>query len=336
MPIFHIGGSAGRARPRSWRQGDRQERPHQGAGFHRRIPGNQQSCSLCRPRRTPWRPAACVHGKLNFRAEVHATAPCLLPPHSSRKCIEVFVGGSAQVYGMTETHRQHCRAAAGNHVEGAGADALGQGAAVLSLILILMQEIAAGRSRRDRTRPGRTWRATRNLPEATARTLGRDGWLRTETPANMEKTAILISTTTSIHDHLGGENIDPAEVEANGHDPYDRLSRRCRRADQHPGRSGQKAIVATKPGKKVIGLDIINFTRERIAASRRRRRSISSRPARARSSGRSCAAICAIRIGWQVTGRWSSRRQKRCGVAASTSIVSTIVIASSSQVSRCQ
>ena len=65
------------------------------------------------------------------------------------------------------------------------------------------------------TRSGSNMVGYWNLPEATARTLGSDGWLRTGDAGYMDEDGYLY-----IHDRIkdmiisGGENIYPAEVES--------------------------------------------------------------------------------------------------------------------------
>jgi acyl-CoA synthetase (AMP-forming)/AMP-acid ligase II len=112
-----------------------------------------------------------------------------------------------------------------------------------------------------------------------------------------------------IHDRIkdmiisGGENIYPAEVESAICDHPDVAEAAVIGIPDDKWGEAVKAIVVMKPGKKATATDIINFTRERIAASRRRSRWISSRRCRAIRPARSCGGICAIPIGRARIGR---------------------------------
>ena len=105
-----------------------------------------------------------------------------------------------------------------------------------------------------------------NLPEATAKTLGSDGWLRTGDAGYMDEDGYLY-----IHDRIkdmiisGGENIYPAEVESAICDHPDVAEAAVIGIPDDKWGEAVKAIVVMKPGKQATATDIINFTRERIA-----------------------------------------------------------------------
>ena len=116
------------------------------------------------------------------------------------------------------------------------------------------------------TRSGSNMAGYWNLPEATARTLGSDGWLRTGDAGYMDEDGYLY-----IHDRIkdmiisGGENIYPAEVESAICDHPDVAEAAVIGIPDDKWGEAVKAIVVMKPGKQATATDIINFTRERIA-----------------------------------------------------------------------
>ena len=116
------------------------------------------------------------------------------------------------------------------------------------------------------TRSGSNMAGYWNLPEATAKTLGSDGWLRTGDAGYMDEDGYLY-----IHDRIkdmiisGGENIYPAEVESAICDHPDVAEAAVIGIPDDKWGEAVKAIVVMKPGKQATATDIINFTRERIA-----------------------------------------------------------------------
>jgi acyl-CoA synthetase (AMP-forming)/AMP-acid ligase II len=117
------------------------------------------------------------------------------------------------------------------------------------------------------TRSGSNMVGYWNLPEATARTVGRDGWLRTGDAGYMDKDGYLY-----IHDRIkdmiisGGENIYPAEVESAACDHPDVAEAAVIGVPDDTWGETVKAVVVLKPGKQATAADIINFIRSRIAA----------------------------------------------------------------------
>ena len=116
------------------------------------------------------------------------------------------------------------------------------------------------------TRSGSNMAGYWNLPEATARTLDSDGWLRTGDAGYMDEDGYLY-----IHDRIkdmiisGGENIYPAEVESAICDHPDVAEVAVVGVPDDKWGEAVKAVVVMKPGKTATASDIINFTRERIA-----------------------------------------------------------------------
>jgi fatty-acyl-CoA synthase len=105
-----------------------------------------------------------------------------------------------------------------------------------------------------------------NLPEATAKTLQSDGWLRTGDAGYLDKDGFLY-----IHDRIkdmiisGGENIYPAEVESAICDHPDVAEVAVVGVPDDTWGEAVKAVVVLKPGKELSVTDLMRFTRERIA-----------------------------------------------------------------------
>src|SRR6267378_3283740 len=156
-----------------------------------------------------------------------------IPAALLKECIEVFGCGFVQMYGMTETTGTIVALAPEDHVEGL-----------------------------QRMRSAGYW----NLPEATAKTLDSEGWLRTGDAGYMDSDGYLY-----IHDRIkdmiisGGENIYPAEVESAICDHPDVAEVAVVGVPDDKWGEAVKAIVVMKPGKQTTATDIINFIRERIA-----------------------------------------------------------------------
>ena len=154
------------------------------------------------------------------------------------------------------------------------------------------------------TRSGSNMAGYWNLPEATARTIGSDGWLRTGDAGYMDEDGYLF-----IHDRVkdmiisGGENIYPAEVENAicGHPDVAEVAV-IGIPDEKWGEA-VKAIVVLKPGKQATATDIINFARERIAGFKAPK-SVDFIEALPRNpSGKILRRNCASRIGRGRSGR---------------------------------
>ncbi|MBO9559660.1 MAG: fatty acid--CoA ligase [Caulobacter sp.] len=199
---------------------------------------------------------------------LYGAAP--IPLDLLRECIEVFGCGFVQQYGMTETTgtvvylppEDHDPAgnvrmrSAGLPMPGAelkiiGADGEALGPNEVGEVAVRSPANMAG-----------YWK----LPEATASTIGADGWLRTGDAGYLDEDGYLF-----IHDRVkdmiisGGENIYPAEVESAvyGH-PHVAEVAVIGVPDDTWGEA-VKAVVALKPGAPEDPADIIAFARTRIA-----------------------------------------------------------------------
>jgi acyl-CoA synthetase (AMP-forming)/AMP-acid ligase II len=192
-----------------------------------------------------------------------------IPAALLKECIEVFKCGFVQMYGMTETTGTIVALPPEDHVE--GLDRMrSAGKALPGVELAILdadgKRLPPGEVGEIATRSGSNMVGYWNLPEATARTLDGDGWLRTGDAGYMDKDGYLY-----IHDRIkdmiisGGENIYPAEVESAICDHPDVAEVAVVGIPDEQWGEAVKAIVVMKPGKAATASQIINFTRERIA-----------------------------------------------------------------------
>src|SRR5690348_8701370 len=192
-----------------------------------------------------------------------------IPTALLKECIEVFKCGFVQMYGMTETTGTIVALPPEDHVEGlermrsAGKALPGVELAILDAEGNRLPPREVGEIA---TRSGSNMAGYSYLPEASARTIGKDGWLRTGAAGYMDEDGYLY-----IHDRIkdmiisGGENIYPAEVESAICDHPDVAEAAVIGVPDDRWGEAVKAIVVMKPGKQATATDIINFTRERIA-----------------------------------------------------------------------
>jgi acyl-CoA synthetase (AMP-forming)/AMP-acid ligase II len=192
-----------------------------------------------------------------------------IPAALLKECIEVFGCGFVQMYGMTETTGTIVALAPEDHVE--GLDRMrSAGKALPGVELAILdadgKRLPPGEVGEIATRSGSNMAGYWNLPEATAKTLDSDGWLRTGDAGFLDKDGYLY-----IHDRIkdmiisGGENIYPAEVESAICDHPDVAEVAVIGVPDEQWGEAVKAIVVMKPGRKATPSDIIGFTRERIA-----------------------------------------------------------------------
>jgi fatty-acyl-CoA synthase len=192
-----------------------------------------------------------------------------IPAALLKECIEVFKCGFVQMYGMTETTGTIVALAPEDHVEGLER-MRSAGKALPGVELAILDaegnHLPPGQVGEIATRSGSNMAGYWNLPEATAKTLRSDGWLRTGDAGYMDKDGYLY-----IHDRIkdmiisGGENIYPAEVESAICDHPDVAEAAVIGVPDDKWGEAVKAIVVMKPDKTATATDIINFTRERIA-----------------------------------------------------------------------
>jgi acyl-CoA synthetase (AMP-forming)/AMP-acid ligase II len=192
-----------------------------------------------------------------------------IPAALLKECIEVFGCGFVQLYGMTETTGTIVALAPEDHVEGLER-MRSAGKALPGVELAILDadgnRLPPGDVGEIATRSGSNMTGYWNLPEATARTLDRDGWLRTGDAGYLDRDGYLY-----IHDRIkdmiisGGENIYPAEVESAICDHPDVAEVAVVGVPDEKWGEAVKAVVVMKPGRTATSSDIIDFTRERIA-----------------------------------------------------------------------
>jgi acyl-CoA synthetase (AMP-forming)/AMP-acid ligase II len=192
-----------------------------------------------------------------------------IPAALLKECIEVFGCGFVQLYGMTETTGTIVALPPEDHVE--GLDRMrSAGKALPGVELAILDpngnRLPPGEVGEIATRSGSNMVGYWNLPEATAKTLDQEGWLRTGDAGYMDRDGYLY-----IHDRIkdmiisGGENIYPAEVESAICDHPDVAEAAVVGVPDETWGEAVKAIVVMKAGKQATASDIISFTRERIA-----------------------------------------------------------------------
>ena len=177
-----------------------------------------------------------------------------IPGALLKECIDVFGCGFVQVYGMTETTGSIVALPPEDHVEGlermrsAGKALPGVELAILD---IDGKHLPPGEVGEIATRSGSNMVGYWNLPEASAKTMGRDGWLRTGDAGYMDKDGYLY-VQDRIKDMIisGGENIYPAEVESAVCDHPDVAEAAVIGVPDDTWGEVVKAIVVLKPGKQ--------------------------------------------------------------------------------------
>lgn len=193
-----------------------------------------------------------------------------IPAALLKECIAVFGCGFVQMYGMTETTGTIVVLAPEDHVEGR-ACMRSAGKALPGIEIAILgadgTPLEVGEVGEIATRSASNMVGYWNLPDATARTLDGDNWLRTGDAGYLDSDGFLY-----IHDRIkdmiisGGENIYPAEVESALCDHPDVAEVAVVGVPDETWGEAVKAVVALKPGKNISALDLIAFARERIAA----------------------------------------------------------------------
>src|ERR1700742_629163 len=192
-----------------------------------------------------------------------------IPAALLKECIEVFKCGFVQMYGMTETTGTIVALPPEDHIEGlermrsAGKALPGVEIAILDAD---GKRLPPGEVGEIATRSGSNMAGYWNLPEATAKALDADGWLRTGDAGYMDQDGYLY-----IHDRIkdmiisGGENIYPAEVESAICDHPDVAEVAVIGVPDVKWGEAAKAGVVVESGKTARSSEIVNFIRERLA-----------------------------------------------------------------------
>lgn len=135
-----------------------------------------------------------------------------------KQCIDVFGCGFVQMYGMTETAGTIVTLSPEDHDPRGNSRMRSAGKAVEGVEVAVLDadgnSLPTGEIGEIATRSSMNMNGYWNLPEATAKTITHDGWLRTGDAGFLDEDGYLY-----IHDRMknmiisGGENIYPAEVE---------------------------------------------------------------------------------------------------------------------------
>jgi acyl-CoA synthetase (AMP-forming)/AMP-acid ligase II len=193
-----------------------------------------------------------------------------IPLDLLRECMEVFGCGFCQQYGMTETAGTIVYLPPEDH-DPAGtprmrAAGLPMPGVEIKVIDADGASVPTGAVGEVATRSVANMRGYWNLPEATAATIDKQGWLRTGDAGYLDEDGYLF-----IHDRVkdmiisGAENIYPAEVESAiyGHPAVAEVA--VVGVPDDKWGEAVKAFVVLKPGAEADAASIIAFARTRIA-----------------------------------------------------------------------
>ena len=194
-----------------------------------------------------------------------------IPLDLLRECMEVFGCGFCQQYGMTETCGTIVYLPPEDHDPNGTPRMRAAGLAMPGVELKIVDDAGASLpvnavgevAVRSVSNMAGYWR----LPDATAATVGEDGWLRTGDAGYLDEDGYLF-----IHDRVkdmiisGAENIYPAEVESAVYGHPDVAEVAVIGIPDDVWGEAVKAIVVRKPGTTPDPESIIAFARSRIAA----------------------------------------------------------------------
>ncbi|MFZ4121248.1 MAG: fatty acid--CoA ligase [Caulobacterales bacterium] len=194
-----------------------------------------------------------------------------IPLDLLREAIEVFGCGFVQMYGMTETTGTIVALPPEDHHLAGSPKMRSAGKALPGIEIKIIdekgEEVVPGEVGEIATRSEMNMKGYWNLPEATAQTLGPDGWLRTGDAGYMDEDGYVY-----IHDRVkdmiisGGENIYPAEVESAIYSHPAVADVAVIGVPDEKWGEAVKAMVVLKPGAAATEQDIMTFARTQIAA----------------------------------------------------------------------
>jgi fatty-acyl-CoA synthase len=199
---------------------------------------------------------------------LYGAAP--IPLDLLRQCIKMFGAQFIQAYGMTETTGTISMLPPEDHDPEGNKRMRSAGKPLPGVEIRVVdangEPLPQGEVGEVVTRSSNNMLGYWNLPDATARTMTDDGWIRTGDAGYLDEDGYLY-----IHDRMkdmiitGGENVYPAEVESAifGHPAVQEVAV-FGIPDEKWGEA-VKAVVVAKPGTTVEEADIIAWARERIA-----------------------------------------------------------------------
>ncbi len=194
-----------------------------------------------------------------------------IPLDLLKECMEVFGCGFVQMYGMTETCGTIVALPPEDHDPAGNPRMRSAGKPLPGVEIAILDEagnrLPVGEVGEIATRSIANMTGYWNLPDATARTIDTDGWLRTGDAGYLDADGYVY-----IHDRVkdmiitGGENVYPAEVENAifGHPAVADVAV-IGVPDERWGEA-VKAVVVRKAGADPTPAEIIAWARERIAA----------------------------------------------------------------------
>lgn len=194
-----------------------------------------------------------------------------IPLELLKTCMDVFKCGFVQMYGMTETSGTIVALPPEDHDPKGNERMRSAGKPLAGVEIAILDEagrsLPAGEIGEIAVRSEMNMSGYWNLPEATAKTLSDDGWLRTGDAGYLdEKGYVYVQDRVNDMIISGGENIYPAEVENAifGHPAVADVGV-IGVPDEKWGEA-VKACVVLKPDAKASPDAVIAYARERIAA----------------------------------------------------------------------
>jgi long-chain acyl-CoA synthetase len=194
-----------------------------------------------------------------------------IPLDLLKECMEVFGCGFVQMYGMTETTGTIVALPPEDHDPQGNARMRSAGKPLPGVEIAILDEtgrrLGPDQVGEIATRSAANMSGYWNLPDATAKAIDSEGWLRTGDAGYLDQDGYVY-----IHDRVkdmiisGGENVYPAEVENAifGHPAVADVAV-IGVPDERWGEA-VKAVVVKKPGAYASPEEIIAWARERIAA----------------------------------------------------------------------
>jgi acyl-CoA synthetase (AMP-forming)/AMP-acid ligase II len=199
---------------------------------------------------------------------LYGAAP--IPLELLRQCIQMFGAQFIQAYGMTETTGTIVMLPPEDHDPNGNERMRSAGKALPGVELKIVdgdgKELPLGEVGEVITRSSNNMLGYWNLPDATAKTMTADGWIKTGDAGYMDADGYLY-----IHDRVkdmiisGGENVYPAEVESAIYGHPDVLEVAVIGIPDDKWGEAVKAVCAPKPGATIDPASIIAWARERIA-----------------------------------------------------------------------
>ena len=193
-----------------------------------------------------------------------------IPLELLREAVEVFGCGFAQMYGMTETTGTIVALPPEDHDMKGGPRMRAAGKPLPGVEIKIVDDagntLKTGEVGEIATRSAWNMAGYWNLPEATAKTINKNGWLRTGDAGYIDEDGYVY-----IHDRVkdmiitGGENVYPAEVESAIYGHPDVADVAVIGVPDDKWGEAVKAMVVLKAGAKPDAQSIITWARERLA-----------------------------------------------------------------------